>query len=100
MTTGLHFDMTHNLVGQVTGRRRVTLFAPSETPYLYPYPLRTLNWHHSRVNLDAPDLDRFPSFPRARASEVELDRGDMLFIPKGWWHRFKTVEDAIALNFF
>ena len=100
VSSGLHYDMMHNVVGQVVGRRRVVLFAPEETHRLYAYPLRTLSWHHSPVRVEAPDLDRYPAFAKARRIEVEIGRGELLFIPKGWWHHFATVEDAIAMNFF
>jgi hypothetical protein len=96
----LHFDMTHNIVAQVVGRRRVVLYPKSESENLYPYPLRTLNWHHSRVRLEAPDLDCFPRFAQARPLCTELRAGEMLFIPQGYWHRFETLETSIAVNFF
>lgn len=96
----LHYDMTHNVVAQVTGHRRVVLFAPEDTQNLYPYPPRTLNWHHSQVRLEALDLARFPRFARARPFETELVRGEMLFIPQGFWHRFETLAASIAVNFF
>lgn len=96
----LHYDMTHNLVAQVEGRRRVTLFAPDESPRLYPHPARSLNGHHSQVRLDRPDHERFPAFRGARRVEVALDAGEMLFIPRGWWHHFESVSLSIAVNVF
>jgi dTDP-4-dehydrorhamnose 3,5-epimerase-like enzyme len=99
-SSGLHYDMMHNLVAQIVGRRRVVLFAPEETPRLYPYPVRTLAWHHSPIRVEAPDPERFPAFASARRLEVEIAPGELLFIPKGWWHHFASVEDAIAINFF
>ncbi len=98
--TDAHYDMLHNLLAQVRGRRLVTLFAPEDTPFLYPYPLRTLHWHHSQVQVEAPDLVRFPNFRRARALRVELMPGDLLFIPRGWWHQVEALEPSIAVNFF
>ena len=99
-SVGLHYDMTHNIVAQITGRRKVLLFSPEDSSNLYPYPMRTLCWHHSQVSLDAPDVARFPRFRDARPIESELGRGELLFIPQGWWHRFVTIENAIAVNFF
>lgn len=96
----IHYDMTHNVVAQLVGRRRVTLFAPEEGPRLHPHPLRSLNWHHSRVRLDAPDLDAFPRFREARRVTVALAPGELLFIPKGWWHHFESLETSIAVNCF
>ena len=99
-SSGLHYDMMHNVVAQIAGRRRVVLFAPEEAHRLYAYPVRTLAWHHSPIRVEAPDLERFPAFAGARRIEVEIGPGEMLFIPKGWWHHFASVEDAIAINFF
>lgn len=96
----LHFDMTHNLVAQVLGRRKVVLFAPDQTEQLYPYPRHTLNWHHSQVRLEAVDLARFPRFAQAHALETDLEGGELLFIPQGYWHRLETLVPSIAVNFF
>lgn len=100
MITDTHYDMLHNLMVQLRGRRRITLFAPGDRAALYPYPMRTLLWHHSQVRLEAPDPIAFPRFAAARRYVVELDPGDMLFIPRGWWHHFESLEPSIAVNFF
>lgn len=99
-SSDLHFDMTHNLVAQLRGRRRVTLFSPDQRGALYPYPLRSLNAHHSQVRLDAPDLQSFPRFSEARRETVWLEPGEMLFIPRGWWHHFESLDASIAMNAF
>lgn len=96
----IHYDMTHNIVAQVVGRRRVMLFGPEQTDRLYPYPVRTLNWHHSRVRAETPDYEKYPRYRQARPIELELGRGEMLFIPQGVWHRFESLEPSIAVNFF
>ena len=36
----------------------------------------------------------------AEALTVDLAPGEMLFIPRGWWHHFQTLERSVALNFF
>lgn len=33
------------------------------------------------LNIDSPDLDKYPLFPKARRYECSLDAGDVLFIP-------------------
>ena len=98
--TDAHYDMLHNLLAQVQGRRRVTLFSPADTPNLYPYPMRTLHWHHSRVRLESADPAEFPRFRSARAWQVVLAPGDVLFIPRGWWHHIEALETSVAVNFF
>lgn len=98
--SSIHYDMTHNIVAQVVGRRRVMLFGPEQSENLHPFHYKTLHWHHSQVRAEAPDYQRFPKYKDARPIVTELNPGEMLFIPKGVWHRFETIEDAIAINFF
>lgn len=96
----LHYDKGHNLVAQVTGRKRVTLFDSRQLYCLYPFPALSPAPHVSRVNLQQPDLARFPSFRRARPFEGFLDPGDVLFIPVFWWHQFEGVDVNISVNFW
>ena len=49
--TPLHFDLCHGLIVQVVGRKRVTLFHPSESAKLYPWPCSKGPPHCSQVTL-------------------------------------------------
>ena len=93
-TVQTHWDASENVAVCVLGRRHVTLFPPTALPGLYPGPLETAPGRTmvSRVDLRAPDLERFPRFAAVRdmATEVELAPGDALYIPCGWWHRIEA----------
>jgi cupin-like protein len=94
----LHYDASQNLLVQVTGRKRVILFAPQDGSKLYAHQLTSKLSHFSRVNVDAPDVKAFPKFAAARAFEATLEAGDALFIPSTWWHHVHTVETGISIN--
>src|SRR5439155_23784396 len=71
--TALHFDWTSNLLVQVQGRKRVTLFDPAQTPFLYPAgegpvtPGGTIDLReHSLLDPERPDYTCFPLFRKAR----------------------------------
>ena len=96
----LHYDNVHNLVAQVTGRKRVTLFDSRQLYCLYPWPALSGAAHMSRVNVQQPDLERFPKFRRAKPLEGFLDPGDVLFIPVFWWHQFEGFDVNISVNFW
>ncbi|KAM4731459.1 tRNA wybutosine-synthesizing protein 5 isoform 1-T1 [Anableps anableps] len=71
-----HYDVMDNLLAQVTGRKRVVLYRPQDAPHLY------LNGDKSEVlDIDAPDLKRFPEFVKAKRYDCVLEPGDLLFIP-------------------
>ena len=47
-----------------------------------------------------PDANLFPLYYQARKIECTLNPGDMLYIPKGWWHWIFSQDEAIAVNFW
>lgn len=103
--TAAHWDLPQNLACVVAGRRRFTLFPTEQVANLYVGPLdRTLAGQPSSlVDLDAPDLDRFPLFAEALAcSEVaELEPGDALYLPSLWWHGVRSEAEVGAMvNFW
>jgi hypothetical protein len=99
-TSALHFDVAHNLHTVIRGRKRFRLFAPSQTPRLYPRgPLASMP-NASRVDLDAPDYARFPRLARAEEWVAEVGPGDTLFLPGFWWHHVHTALHTISVNAF
>ncbi len=95
--TWLHYDNNgcHNLNAQITGEKECLLFAPTEIDRLYPFSPDGPNPAHncSAVDVEAPDLERFPAFAGARALRAELSAGDLLFIPAWWSHTFRHRGD-------
>ncbi|WP_338240637.1 cupin-like domain-containing protein [Aurantiacibacter hainanensis] len=88
--TQTHFDIKQNIAYVVSGKRRFTLFPPSQTPNLYmaPFESSPSGAPISMVRLDDPDFETFPRFREALASSMtaDLEPGDALFIPYMWWH--------------
>jgi hypothetical protein len=95
----LHYDTYDNLLSQVVGRKRVTLFPPDSTDDLYPAVGDNLP-HCSRVNVFAPDEAAFPRYASARAARVDvvLEPGNMLFVPSRWWHAAEALDVSASVN--
>lgn len=90
-----HYDVMDNFLIQVTGKKRITLFNPQDAQYLY------LSGSKSEVlNIDSPDLDKYPLFPKARRYECSLEAGDVLFIPALWFHNVVSEEFGVGVNVF
>ncbi|GAB5575865.1 tRNA wybutosine-synthesizing protein 5 [Prionailurus iriomotensis] len=67
----------------------------SEAIYLY------LSGTKSEVlNIDNPDLAKYPLFCKARRYECSLKAGDVLFIPALWFHNVISEEFGVGVNVF
>jgi hypothetical protein len=90
-----HFDLSYNIACVAGGRRRFTLFPPDQIENLYVAPLdfTPSGAPVSLVQLTNPDLGRFPRFAEAlrHARQAELEPGDALYIPYGWWHHVESL---------
>lgn len=90
-----HYDVMDNVLAQVTGQKRVILFSPQEAEYLY------LSGDKSEVlNIDSPDLEKFPDFVKAQRYECILEPGDLLFIPALWFHNTLALTFGVGVNVF
>ena len=95
-TTPLHYDidMGYVLHTVLQGRRRIRLFGPEQSRALYQHPFTV----RSYANLDSPDLDAHPALSQARGYEVELQPGQTLFMPSGYWHEFHYLDAGFGLS--
>ncbi|MBX7099320.1 MAG: cupin-like domain-containing protein [Myxococcaceae bacterium] len=92
--TSLHHDAhLDNLNVQVFGSKTFVLIAPSQHPFISPFAL-----FESPVNPFWPDHARFPKFAQAKVQEAVLKPGDMLFVPRYWWHSVAALSLSININ--
>jgi hypothetical protein len=87
----LHYDLSHSFLVQVHGHKRMLFFSLDQLYRLYCYPDTHLLRRRSRVNIHAPDLDKFPLFRDVGALEVMLSPGDVLFFPSRWAHYTESL---------
>ncbi|MBC7686300.1 MAG: cupin-like domain-containing protein [Bdellovibrionales bacterium] len=91
-----HYDLPDNLACVAAGRRRFTLFPPSQLRNLYVGPLdfTPAGQAISLVDFRRPDLARYPKFAEAmeHAQVAELGPGDAIFIPSMWWHHIEALD--------
>lgn len=47
----------------------------------------------TQVDFDNPDFDKFPHFRDIRGLEAVVEPGEVLYIPKYWWHYIESEKD-------
>lgn len=117
--TPLHTDPYHNILCQVVGYKYVRLYAPEETPNIYPCGTdeagvnmeNTSQVDVSHVRSQSlcgnTDLDAvrkvnrdFPLFKQAKYQEAVLGPGECLYIPLGWWHYVESLSTSFSVSFW
>lgn len=100
-----HHDGSSNIASVVAGTRTFTVFPPEQVRNLYPGPIEhtMAGPQVSLVDLDAPDLARYPRFADALASAqtADLGPGDAIYMPPLWWHHVRATSDFnVLVNFW
>jgi hypothetical protein len=92
--SGMHYDYVDNLFAQVHGTKLAILAAPEEAGNLHLFPDSHTK---SQVAPEHPDLKAHPRFARAHLMQATLEPGDVLFLPRAWWHYFASSPSSISL---
>lgn len=92
----LHYDIDCSSVflTQFQTRKRVVLFAPDQSKYLYQHPFTV----QSQMDVDNPDYQRFPAFKKAQGFETILQHGETLYIPSGYWHYIEYIDGGYSIS--
>lgn len=98
ISTLLHRDSGDAFLGQLIGRKNFKLYSPDQTPYLYVFKSYNRDqpcW----VNPWEPDFERFPLFREAFATEFTLEPGELIIIPRGWYHTVMALDRTLSVGF-
>ncbi len=98
--TPTHRDVPHNLHVHLVGRKRWMLFPPGNGGRMYSRGLFSGMPNFAQIDPERPDFERFPRFRGVTALGGIVHPGETLFIPHGWWHHTRTLDDAVSMNFW
>lgn len=94
----MHYDMdlANNFHFNFTGKKKVLLYPPDQTGFLYKVPYSIVSMEI--IDMDDPDLQTYPALSRARGFEARLGHGEGLFIPSKWWHFIKYETPSLSIT--
>ncbi len=98
----MHFDidMADILLCHFGGKKRIMLFSPEQTKYIYHVPYSFSSLH--TIDYENPDYQTYPALKNLQGEIAELNHGDVIYIPSGYWHyiMYDDISFSMALRAF
>lgn len=93
--TPLHFDclLTHNLFFQIKGTKRFTLLPYEDSRHCGRY-----GWRWFKLDPEQPDLQQYAQYDKDKAVVVDVEAGDILFMPSGTLHHVRSMDTCVSFN--
>ena len=94
----MHYDIdfANILHFHFDGKKRCILFPPSETKYLYKVPHALIS--REDIDFNNPDLEKFPVLAKAKGFVAELNHGECLYMPEGYWHQMTYLTPGFSMS--
>ncbi|KIX20691.1 cupin [Flavobacterium sp. 316] len=94
----MHFDIDYSniLHFHFHGKKQCILFSPDQTPNLYKVPYSLIS--REDIDFENPDFEKFPALKKAKGFICNLNHGDMLYMPEGYWHYMKYVTPGFSMS--
>lgn len=94
----MHYDIDYSniLHFHFHGKKRCVLFDPNQTPYLYKVPHALIS--REDIDFDDPDFEKWPALKKAKGFVCELNHGEMLYMPEGYWHYMKYITPGFSMS--
>ena len=94
-----HIDSKDNFVYQLIGRKRWTIYPPTDHAYLYYVEEKgSLEWSRVLSAPGKPDLEEYPLYAKTHPVKFILEPGEVLYLPRGWTHFVENITPALMLN--
>jgi hypothetical protein len=89
-------DLANILHFHFQGKKECILFPYGEKKHLYKVPYSLIT--HESIDFSNPDFDRWPALRLARGFRAELEHGNVLYMPEGYWHYMKYLTPGFSMS--
>lgn len=94
----MHYDIDYpNILHfHFAGKKQCVLVSPEDTKYMYRLPHSWIC--NEDIDFDNPDFEKFPALKKVKFYITNLEHGEMLYMPEGWWHYMKYLTPGFSLS--
>lgn len=96
--TFMHYDidLANIFHFHFAGKKQCILFSQEETKYLYKIPHSLIT--REDIDFTNPDLVKWPALKHARGYIANLEHGNVVYIPEGYWHHMKYITPGFSMS--
>ncbi len=77
------------------GKKEIILFDQQQNDFLYKIPHSLI----TREDIDfSPDFEKWPALKKAKGFITNLEHGNVLYIPEGYWHYMKYITPGFSMS--
>lgn len=96
--TFMHYDidLANIFHFHFEGKKQCILFNQSENKYLYKIPHSLIT--REDIDYSDPNLKKWPALQYAKGYITELNHGEVLYMPEGYWHYMKYITPGFSMS--
>ncbi len=94
----MHYDidLANILHFHFAGKKRCIIVPPEQSKYMYKIPYSVIC--REDIDFDSPDFERWPALKNIQPYVADLNHGEMLYMPEGWWHYMKYITPGFSMS--
>ena len=96
--TFMHYDidLANIFHFHFEGTKQVILFDQDQNNYLYKIPHSLIT--REDIDFNNPDFQKWPMLKKAKGYKTELEHGETLYMPEGYWHYMSYITPGFSMS--
>ena len=96
--TFMHYDidLANIFHFHFEGKKQCILFDQKQNDYLYKIPHSLIT--REDIDFSNPDFEKWPALKKAKGYQTELNHGEVLYMPEGYWHYMKYLTPGFSMS--
>lgn len=96
--TFMHYDidLANIFHFHFQGKKEVILFDQKQNDFLYKIPLSLIT--REDIDFHNPDLQKWPALKKAKGYIANLEHGNVLYMPEGYWHYMRYLTPGFSMS--